>query len=37
MLHEETTEKIIKAYYKVYNTQGHGFLEKVYPVVIIGK
>lgn len=30
MLHEETTEKIIKAYYKVYNTLGHGFLEKVY-------
>lgn len=30
MLHEETTEKIIKAYYKVYNTLGYGFLEKVY-------
>ncbi|MBN2010281.1 GxxExxY protein [candidate division KSB1 bacterium] len=30
MLHEETIEKIIKAYYKVYNTLGHGFLEKVY-------
>jgi GxxExxY protein len=24
------TEKIIKAYYKVYNTLGYGFLEKVY-------
>ncbi len=27
---EETTEKIIKAFYKVYNTLGYGFLEKVY-------
>jgi GxxExxY protein len=30
MLHEELTEKIIKAYYKVYNELGYGFLEKVY-------
>ena len=30
MLHEELTEKIIKAFYKVYNTLGYGFLEKVY-------
>lgn len=30
MKHEETTEKIIKAFYKVYNTPGYGFLEKVY-------
>lgn len=30
MLHEETTEKIIQAFYKVNNTLGHGFLEKVY-------
>jgi len=30
MLYEELTEKIIKAYYKVYNTLGYGFLEKVY-------
>ncbi len=30
MLHEEITEKIINAYYKVYNTLGYGFLEKVY-------
>ena len=28
--HSEITEKIIKAYYKVYNTLGYGFLEKVY-------
>ena len=30
MLYEETTERIIKAFYKVYNTLGYGFLEKVY-------
>lgn len=28
--HSETTEKIIKSFYKVYNTLGYGFLEKVY-------
>lgn len=30
MLHEEITGNIIKTYYKVYNTLGYGFLEKVY-------
>jgi GxxExxY protein len=30
MLYEETTHRIIKAFYKVYNTLGYGFLEKVY-------
>jgi GxxExxY protein len=30
MLHSDLTEKIIKAFYKVYNTLGYGFLEKVY-------
>jgi len=30
MLFEELTEKIIKSFYKVYNTLGYGFLEKVY-------
>jgi GxxExxY protein len=30
MKHEELTEKIIKAFYKVYNTLGYGFLENVY-------
>ena len=30
MLHKEITEKIIQAYYKVYNTMGYGFLEKIY-------
>lgn len=30
LLHEEITEKIIKSFFKVYNTLGYGFLEKVY-------
>jgi GxxExxY protein len=30
MLHSDITEKIIKAFYKVYNSLGYGFLEKVY-------
>ena len=30
LIHEEVTENIIKAFYKVYNTLGYGFLEKVY-------
>ena len=30
MLHDELTDLIIKAFYKVYNTLGYGFLEKVY-------
>ena len=30
MLHEEITDKILKAFYKVNNTLGFGFLEKVY-------
>jgi GxxExxY protein len=28
--HTEITDKIIKAFYTVYNTLGYGFLEKVY-------
>ena len=28
--HSEVTERIVKAFYKVYNTLGYGFLEKVY-------
>ena len=28
--HSELTEKIIKIFYKVYNSLGYGFLEKVY-------
>jgi GxxExxY protein len=30
MLHKEITDKIINAYYKVYNALDYGFLEKVY-------
>ena len=30
MLHEKLTEVVLKSYYKVYNTLGYGFLEKVY-------
>ncbi len=30
MLHEDLTGRIIGAFYAVYNTLGHGFLEKVY-------
>jgi GxxExxY protein len=29
-LHQELTDQIIKAFYKVYNTLGFGFLERVY-------
>lgn len=30
MIEEELTGKIIKIFYKVYNTLGYGFLEKIY-------
>ena len=30
MKHEEVTSGVISAFYKVYNTLGYGFLEKVY-------
>ena len=30
LLHEDITNKIIKAFYRVYNELGFGFLEKVY-------
>ncbi|WP_417619723.1 GxxExxY protein [Oceanihabitans sediminis] len=30
LLHSNLTDRIIKAYYRVYNTLGFGFLEKVY-------
>jgi GxxExxY protein len=29
-LYQDITEKLIQAFYKVYNTLGYGFLEKVY-------
>src|SRR4051812_17135659 len=28
--HSEITDRVIKCFYKVYNTLGYGFLEKVY-------
>jgi GxxExxY protein len=30
MKHEELTEQVIKGFYKVYNTLGYGFMERVY-------
>ncbi|MDB5275660.1 MAG: GxxExxY protein [Ferruginibacter sp.] len=30
LLHQETTDLIIKCFYKVYNELGFGFLEKVF-------
>lgn len=30
MLYQEITDKILHSFYKVYNTLGYGFLEKVY-------
>ena len=30
MPHYDVTDKIIDAFYKVYNTLGYGFLERVY-------
>ena len=35
MLHEEITGKIIGTFYTVYNTLGHGFLEKVYENALV--
>jgi len=35
MLYEDKTQKIIKAFYKVYNTLGYGFLEKVYQKALL--
>lgn len=35
MLYSELTEKIIQAFYKVYNTLGYGFLERVYENALV--
>jgi len=35
MLHQEITDKILKAFYRVYNDLGYGFLEKVYENALI--
>ena len=34
-LHSELTSEIIRTFYKVYNTLGYGFLEKVYQNALI--
>ena len=33
--HTDITEKIIKAFYTVYNTLGYGFSEKVYHLALV--
>ena len=33
--HKENTEKVIKAFYAVYNALGYGFLEKVYVQALV--
>jgi len=33
--YSEITDKIIKAFYQVYNTLGYGFLEKIYENALI--
>jgi len=35
MLHKELTSEIINAFYAVYNSLGHGFLEKVYENALV--
>ncbi|MDT8317457.1 MAG: GxxExxY protein [bacterium] len=35
MKYEDVTEKVINIFYKVYNTLGYGFLEKVYENAMI--
>jgi len=35
MLHAETTDKIINSFFKVYNTLGYGFLEKIYENALV--
>jgi GxxExxY protein len=33
--HTDTTDRIIKCFYDVYNTLGYGFLEKVYETALM--
>jgi len=35
MKYEDLTEKVINVFYKVYNTLGYGFLEKIYEKAMI--
>lgn len=37
MLHHQVTDKILKAFYSVYNELGYGFLEKVYENALIDR
>ena len=36
-LHSDLTDKIINAFFEVYNTLGYGFLEKVYEKALLGE
>ena len=36
-MHVDLTEKVIGAFYEVYNTLGHGFLEKVYENALVAE
>jgi len=35
MLHGDLTDRILKSYYRVYNSLGYGFLEKVYENALV--
>jgi GxxExxY protein len=35
MLHAKLTDEIISSFFKVYNTLGYGFLEKVYENALV--
>ena len=35
MIHYQITDKIIRAFYNVYNDLGYGFLEKVYENALV--
>lgn len=35
LLHEDLTKTIIKCFYRVYNTLGYGFLERVYENALV--
>jgi len=35
--HKELSEKVIEAFYRVYNSLGYGFLEKVYENALLSK
>jgi GxxExxY protein len=33
--HAQITQKVVRAFYEVYNTLGYGFLEKVYQNALV--